>query len=478
MNVFKAITSPFTQFIENRRRKLASLSKVVRRSLYISIFFHIALFLTAGVLVISRLFYNKTSTFQGLPPAMRTYEPRKLEFKVKVSKQARSSSRPAMAPRMVSTKLNSAISLPEIKVDPKVVKTSFQPKFKAITGTGLGVGLGNGYGLGGFGTGVSAFDFFGIRGRGNKIAILVDVSVSMIEDEKGGVKAYVRVKERINKVIDALNEGAMFNVIVFADAVSSYEKQMVVATDDNKTQAKLFLKGFNTQGNWGLTDGNLHASGSGLPAAGGTTRMDVALTAAFDEGADTILLISDGIPQVRKGILAQQVADHNAMVQRWTTDHAAELQQYAAQAASYVAPPSQSSSERVWIPEQPGQPARPPRPPSKSPPKEGQAPDRGDPGSPATAPVPGHWEVRTHTTGGGGGPPPPPAPPPLPPPGWWTLADFFQHLKLLYESLYAKKVMKMPVIHCILYGTDKDGGPFMQTLAETYKGGYRRVEKM
>ena len=52
--------------------RISSLPKIVRRSLYISLFVHMALFLTAGVLVISRLFYNRTSTFQGLPPAMRT----------------------------------------------------------------------------------------------------------------------------------------------------------------------------------------------------------------------------------------------------------------------------------------------------------------------------------------------------------------------------------------------------------------------
>ena len=467
MNFLNAITSPFKRFVDTRRKKIANLPKVVRRSLYISIIFHAALFLAAGVLVISRLFYNKTSTFQALPPAMRTYEPRKLEFKVKVSKQARSSSRPAMAPRLVSTKLNASIALPEIKVDQKVVKTSFQPKFKAITGTGLGAGLGTGYGLGGFGDGVSAFDFFGIRGRGNKIAILVDVSVSMVEDDKGGPKAYLRVKDRINKVIDALNEGAMFNVIVFADAASAYEKQMIVATDDNKTKAKQFLKGFNTSGNYGLTSGNLQSASIGLPAAGGTTRLDIALTAAFEQGADTILIISDGIPRVRKGITSQQIADHNAMAQKWMADNAGAMQRWD---ASYAGVAEQTTSERVWIPEQPAVPARPP---GTRPLKEGAAPD---PGSPARPAIPAHWEVRTHRVGPAH--PPRPAPPPLQEPGWWSLSDFFQHLKIVHEALYLKKGMKMPIVHTILYGEDKEGGDFLKTLADTYKGRYRRVTKM
>ncbi len=434
-------------------------SAVIRRSFYASLVFHGALLFVAAVFVISHIFYNRESTFTGQPPPMRTYEPRKLEFKVKVSKQQRSSSRPSMAPRMVSTKVNANVALPEIKMDAKAVKTSFQPKFKAFGGTGLGNGLGSGYGLGGFGGGVAQFDFFGIRGRGDKIAILVDVSVSMVEDERGGPKGYERVRDRINKVMDALAEGAMFNVIVFADAASAYEKEMIVATDDNKTKAKQFLRGFNTQGNYGLTTGNIQASSAGLPAVGGTTRLDLALTAAFEQGADTILIISDGLPKVKKGVTPEMAKAHAAEVESWRQANQAALAAYDANLAN--AQPQQAVSERVWIPPQPA------RPPSNKGLKEGQAPDKG---SPAIA---GHWEVRTIT------PPHPPRPqPPQLDPGWWTLNDFLTHFKMLHEALYVKKGKKLPVVHAIGYGIDKDGSDFLKTLAETYKGRYRRVTRV
>ncbi|TFG84705.1 MAG: hypothetical protein E4H18_05890 [Hyphomicrobiales bacterium] len=118
------------------------------------------------------------------PPPVKTYQPRELEHRVKVQKQQRSSSRPSMMPRLVAMK-PSTLALPEIKLDAKVIKTSFQPKFKAVSGAGMGVGLGTGYGVSGFGTGVSQFDFFGIKGRGDRIVILLDVSVSMVEPERG-----------------------------------------------------------------------------------------------------------------------------------------------------------------------------------------------------------------------------------------------------------------------------------------------------
>ena len=456
---------PLGRFVEARRKRFSSLSVTARRSFYISAAIHLAILFSAGAIVIGHIFYNRESTFVGQPPPMKSYEPQKLEFKVKVSKQQRSSSRPSMVPRMVSTKLSSTISLPEIKMDAKVIKTSFQPKFKAFSGTGLGAGLGTGYGLGGFGAGVSQINFFGIQGKGERVAILVDVSVSMVEDEKGGPKGFDRVKERLGKVIESLAEGSMFNVIVFAEAASTWEKEMVVATDDHKTKAKQFIRPFNTTGNYGLTSGNIQPSKIGMPSAGGETRLDLALTAAFDQGADVILIISDGLPRVRKVFTDEMRQGYEAQRAEWQNTHAAAVQQWdAGQAAAAV------TEQRVWIPPTPAQPARPPRTTGL---KEGQPPD---PGSPAIAAQPGRWEVRRVTSGGGGAPRP--APPPMPDAGWWTLSDFVQHLKILHEALYVKKGKKLPVIHCIGYGIDKDGGDFLKGLAETYKGRYRRVARI
>jgi hypothetical protein len=133
---------------------------------------HLGILMSAGAIVISHIFYNKESTFVGQPAPLKTFNPKTLEFRVKVSKRARSSSRPSMQPRLVSTSLKSSIALPEIKMDSKAVKSSFAPNFKAIAGGGMGfgVGLGTGYGLGGFGNGVSDIDFMGIRAKGERVA--------------------------------------------------------------------------------------------------------------------------------------------------------------------------------------------------------------------------------------------------------------------------------------------------------------------
>ncbi|NQT94118.1 MAG: VWA domain-containing protein [Lentisphaerae bacterium] len=392
------------------------------------------------------------------PPPVRTYEPRKIEHRVKVQKRQRSSSRPSMLPRMVSTKI-SDLSLPEIKVDPKIVKATFQPKFKAVSGKGLGAGLGTGYGTGGFGMGVSSVNFFGIRARGDKICILVDVSVSMVEEQRGGVEGYMRVKQRVGDVIEALSEMGMFNVIAFADAARTFESKIVLANNENKKKAKLFIAPYNTEGNWGLGTGNVSASRKGLPAGGGTTRLDLALTAAFLQGADTILVISDGIPRVEKVWGEQARREHAEKTAQWQEANAGRVAAWnTARAAAQVV------TEKVWIP------PRPARPPGKGPPREGKPVDRGRPARP------GHFKTVNRVIGGPGGGRP--SPPKMPKPGWWSFTDFVRHLEMLHKELYLDKGKKPPVIHCIGYQIDDQGHAFLQQLAKRYRGQYRRVRKL
>ena len=401
---------------------------------------------------------KETVTVFKTPPPARTYEPRKLEHKVKLQKRQRSSSRPAMMPRMVSMKM-SDLALPEIKVDPKLVHTTFQPKFKAVSGKGMGAGLGTGYGTHGFGAGVSTVNFFGIRARGERIAILVDVSISMVEEEKGGVAGYTRVKHRVEKVIDALSEMSMFNLIVFADAANTFESKMVVANGANKKNAKLYLRPYNTEGNWGLTIGNVKASKIGLRAAGGTTRLDLALTAAIEQYADTILVISDGLPMVGKYLSADAMKVYRETLKQWNEQNAAAVSAWNMANAAYRTS-GKMTAEKVWIPAVK---------PQKGPPKEGQ--------TERTARA-GYWKIIKHRVGGRRKPGPRPMPPKMPDPGNWTLADFIQHLTFIQDDLYTKKGKKAPVIHCIGYQIDKNGSAFLRKLSKHYHGQYRKVSRL
>ena len=403
-----------------------------------------------GIVLVSSL--AKEETVFEAPPPIRTYEPRKVELKVKVQQKQRSSSRPQVVPRMVSTQ-PSIISLPDIKVDPKLVTTTFQPKFKAVSGQGMGVGVGTGYGTSGFGQGVSQVNFFGIRAGGERIAICVDVSTSMVEEDRGGPESFLRVKQRVNQVITALKDGTLFNVIVFADGCSMLNVQkMLYANAETRTEAKRFLNPFNTAGQWGHSGGNFGGGQQGIQAAGGTTRLDLAISAAMSQGADTILVISDGLPAVRKARTAAQSSAHQRVVENWNKRNAASVAAHKLAAAS-------ATTSKVWVP------PRKARPPSKKAPKEGQKVDHGAPARP------GYWK---HVSNVGRRP----APPPMPKPSTWTLADFVLHISKIYKDVYIKKGLKEPRIHCIGYQIDRDGHQFLKKLASHYKGQFRLVRRL
>ncbi len=426
--------------------------RMLRLVLLASLGIHVLAGLIFGGVVLVQAMTREQTVFEA-PPPRRTYEPRKVELKVKVQQKQRSSSRPQVVPRLVSAR-PAAVSLPDIKVDPKLVTTTFQPKFKAVTGMGMGVGLGTGYGTSGFGQGVSQVNFFGIQAVGERIAVCVDVSVSMVEEERGGPAGYLRVKQRVNDVIDAIKEGTLFNLIVFADGCSILDpQQMLYANPENRTKAKQFLAPFNSGGQWGHDTGNFTGYEKGLKAVGGTTRLDLAISAAMSQGADTLLIISDGLPQVKKALSDQQLEAHRTRVAEWHQSHAGAVEAYDRAVAA-------APAQKVWVPPQPA------RPPSQGPLREGQKPD---PGAPAR---PGYWH-EVHNVGT-----PRPAPPPMPEAGYWTLADFVRHIGLIYKDVYVEKGLKEPRIHCIGYQIDKDGGEFLRKLSGQYKGQFRMVRRL
>jgi hypothetical protein len=429
----------------NRRRKL--MYGILMGSLAVHVF---ALVVFGSIKLVQYL--TKEETVFEAPPPSKTYEPRKVELKVKVQKRQRSSSRPAVVPRMVSTR-PSNISLPEIKVDPKVVSTTFQPKFKAVSGKGMGAGLGTGYGTSGFGEGVSSVNFFGIQARGERIGVLVAVSISMVEDERGGIPGFARVKARVGEVVDALREGTLFTVIAFADGCDRMSTELKYASNATRNEAKAFIRAYNIEGHYGLEGGNYSGSAHGKKATGGTTRLDLAIGAAMDLGCDTLLIISDGMPMVEKEPTAAQLQAYQAKIQQWQ-----------AQSASYK--PVAGHMERVWVPPQP---ARPAIPASKQPLKEGQPPPRDIPAQPARE---GYWTERMV---GGSSPPRRPDPPKG---GYWNLSDFVEHIDSIYESVYKPQGRKKPSVHTIGYQIDREGHAVLQALARQYHGQYRRVQAL
>lgn len=440
-----------------RRRKM--LTYIMLASLAV----HVIGLIAFGSWVLIRSYLEEKTVFVA-PPPLKTYEPRKLEHRVKVQKRQRSSSRPTMMPRMVSTR-PSNLSLPEIKVDPKVIRTTFQPTFKAFSGQGMGVGIGTGLGLGGFGQGVSQFDFFGIRGRGARIVIILDVSISMAEEteELGvtekGIAQYQRVKQRVSRVIDALNPDTLFNLVVYAETAAIWREEMQPATEQNKNAAKQYILPFNSRVSRdavGFRSGLTRLEyGLGDYATGGTTRFDLALSLAFKQRPDTILVICDGDVWTTRAHSEAELAAYNKAMEDWRRQNEAALAQ---RAAAMAAGPSRV--ERVWVPGSKG--------------SGGSIKERG--GGEASGPTEGRWVERPVYEGARNLPQIPPQPK-LPNPVW-TFADYQNHIAKLHEQFLAPQGRPMPVIHIIGFRSGRSDSDFLRQLASAYKGQFRRVARM
>ena len=192
------------------------------------------------------------------------------------------------------------IALPEIHATHQSEQPRLKRDYATVGISGLGSGIGGGLGTGaGGGTGDVAF--FGLKGVGDKVCLVVDMSLSMCEDERGGLRGFQELKREVGEVIDGLSDGALFNLIVFEDRVSRCWDRMRPAGRATRREAGDWVDSFNRmQGPYGVQSGNYSPEAIGLEAAGGSSRLDLALTAAFEQGADSIFVITDGVPRIRK----------------------------------------------------------------------------------------------------------------------------------------------------------------------------------
>ena len=121
------------------------------------------------------------------------------------------------------------------------VKTNIKKNIgKTFSMGGLGTGLGRGTDSGGLGLGTSTVSFFGIQASGERIAFIIDLSRSMVEDDKGGLNGITVLKDELKKMVENLNDGTFFNLLFFDDHVDLFQPKLVVAKPATKKEADTF----------------------------------------------------------------------------------------------------------------------------------------------------------------------------------------------------------------------------------------------
>ena len=149
----------------------------------------------------------------------------------------------------------------------------------------------------------SAVNFFGVKGEGTNVYFVMDVSDSMLENDRGALAGYAAVKNNLKQMIRSLDEETRFNVVAYgASGADLFQPASVPATAEMKKQAETFIAQYNLSTErkgtlknnyrpnieqFGLIQGD---KGTGQI----TTRLDLGLLASFEGLADTIFLISDG----------------------------------------------------------------------------------------------------------------------------------------------------------------------------------------
>ncbi|MEZ5405206.1 MAG: VWA domain-containing protein [Verrucomicrobiia bacterium] len=127
---------------------------------------------------------------------------------------------------------------------------------------------------------------FGITSEGFRFVYLLDVSGSMLETVDNGSTRLDYAKKEIKRAITQLPEEAEFNILLFADRVSSFSPQCLPATASIKKRAFNFLDRDTSLG--GVTD-----------IVGG-------LGMALQQWPDVIFLLTDGASNTSEDIFRSQ----------------------------------------------------------------------------------------------------------------------------------------------------------------------------
>lgn len=262
-----------------------------------SVIFHVILLATAASLTVLVIQSRQKVMFEAKKPP--SIPPRKLEHSIRVKQMKKQVRKPQILQRMVA-RTPTDVALPEMpdmkQPDMKNLRDQLVSRSKAGSALGGlgGEGGGAGRGLTG-GSGYSDARFFGENVRTRSVCILMDISQSVIE--KGILED---VRREAMTMLESLNPGTRFNVIVFVDGALAFSEQMLFATTDNKTKALEWLK----QEFHGRSQGNRRGYSGSTPSE--------AIKLAVELGCDTMFVLTDDPPYLKEGTsrTGVEIEDH------------------------------------------------------------------------------------------------------------------------------------------------------------------------
>lgn len=414
--------------------------------LLVTVIVHAVAIVIAGVFVVQETITNKKRPFAAALPVENVAQ-RQVEHRVRIARRAGGSSAPSpVSMQRIFSSSPEALALPELPDMPAPGAGAFGGGFSSFgngAGLGSGEGLGTSLGAGKAVLGLSAINFFGIKKGGRKIVFVVDAGSSMVRPQRGDYPGYERVKSELAKMVGNLAPGTLFNVLVFERSVDAFDKKLVPASVAATEQVFAWIAPYwrlagGKVGQRGTFRGNYIPDTKDFPSDGGDSRLDLALVSAFEMGADTIFVITDGTPSIQLPVSPQQRAEQKRALETYEREAAAyegserqkrEMAEYAKAKAAWDAARDKVNADR----RKRGLP-----PMTGSIPGIGPAPTRPGPHKP---------QINT---------------------GYYGRDELLAYLRKRARSIYAEARQTMPSVNIVGYSASEKDYTFIEDLVRAF----------
>jgi len=231
---------PRTKSEAESSRRMALIWSIVIGSIAV----HAVALLLFGLWTVAKHFSRPEARFE----VKKTVKipPRTPEHKMNVAKHEAMAPKPSFNDKLISTRpIEFALpDLPQVNLDqmlPLDPSELISDQVNGLVGSAaLGSGLGAGMsGGGGTGKGMS---FFGVKAEGDRILLLFDVAISVVNKaEKAGIP-FELVREETIKLIKTLPISSQFSLIQFTGNYKTFTDELIAATPGNKELAEKWVE--------------------------------------------------------------------------------------------------------------------------------------------------------------------------------------------------------------------------------------------
>ncbi len=244
-----------------------------------------ALVLAASVFVVVMIPPSRTEPEFTAPKTIHLPQ-RELEHRVALAEFQQAVSAPPTIERLTSSALLPD-GLPPLPATPDATFTPMETTATGVPDLHALLGAAGFPGAGAPG-GASSSSFFGIEDSGQRIVIVVNTSVSVVNKAARRGVTIERIQEEMTGLIENLDTSALFGIVQFSQGVRTFEDFLAPATEANKQAVRQWVPA-NLRGN---------------PRASPNQEYyghEAAFAAAFRLEPDVIFLLTDGQLNRREG---------------------------------------------------------------------------------------------------------------------------------------------------------------------------------